>query len=57
MVPPPPVSAGSAASTRAAVARWLPGLDLLLRYEPAWLRHDVVAGLVLTTMLVPVGIA
>ncbi len=27
------------------------------RYEAAWLRHDIVAGLVLTTMLVPVGIA
>lgn len=26
-------------------------------YQAAWLRHDIVAGLVLTTMLVPVGIA
>ena len=42
---------------RSILARWLPGLALLLRYDPAWLRHDVVAGLVLTTMLVPVGIA
>src|SRR5690349_4656200 len=56
MAPPRPV-ASSAASTRAAVACWLPGLDLLLHYEPAWLRYDIVAGLVLTTMLVPVGIA
>jgi high affinity sulfate transporter 1 len=30
---------------------------MLRRYDPAWLRHDIVAGLVLTTMLVPVGIA
>ncbi len=37
--------------------RWLPGLQTLRRYDSAWLRHDVVAGLVLTTMLVPVGIA
>ncbi|WP_231712549.1 SulP family inorganic anion transporter [Vineibacter terrae] len=37
--------------------RWLPGLDMLRRYETAWLRHDIVAGLVLTTMLVPVGVA
>jgi high affinity sulfate transporter 1 len=37
--------------------RWLPGLALLRRYEWSWLRHDIVAGLVLTTMLVPVGIA
>jgi high affinity sulfate transporter 1 len=36
---------------------WLPGLQTLRRYELAWLRHDIVAGLVLTTMLVPVGIA
>jgi high affinity sulfate transporter 1 len=37
--------------------RWLPGLQTLRSYEMAWLRHDIVAGLVLTTMLVPVGIA
>ena len=37
--------------------RWLPGLQMLGRYEPAWLAHDLMAGLVLTTMLVPVGIA
>jgi high affinity sulfate transporter 1 len=37
--------------------RWLPGLHALKRYEAAWLAHDVVAGLVLTTVLVPVGIA
>jgi high affinity sulfate transporter 1 len=37
--------------------RWLPGLRTLRGYEPAWLRHDIAAGLVLTTMLVPVGIA
>jgi len=37
--------------------RWLPGLRVIQSYERAWLRHDVVAGLVLTTMLVPVGIA
>ncbi len=38
-------------------SRWLPGLRTLRGYEAAWLRHDIVAGLVLTTMLVPVGIA
>jgi high affinity sulfate transporter 1 len=37
--------------------RWLPGLRVMRSYQRAWLRHDVVAGLVLTTMLVPVGIA
>ena len=30
---------------------------MLLHYEPAWLPNDVLAGLVLTTMLVPAGIA
>jgi high affinity sulfate transporter 1 len=37
--------------------RWLPGIDTLRRYEAAWLPHDIFAGLVLATMLVPVGIA
>src|SRR5215468_5877413 len=37
--------------------RWLPGLETLRRYEAAWLPHDIFAGLVLATMLVPVGIA
>jgi high affinity sulfate transporter 1 len=36
---------------------WLPGLATLRRYEAAWLPHDILAGLVLATMLVPVGIA
>jgi high affinity sulfate transporter 1 len=36
---------------------WLPGFELLRHYEAAWLPRDLVAGLVLTTMLVPVGIA
>ncbi len=37
--------------------RWLPGVRTLRAYESAWLSHDILAGLVLTTMLVPVGIA
>jgi high affinity sulfate transporter 1 len=36
---------------------WLPGLDTARRYEAAWLPHDIFAGIVLATMLVPVGIA
>src|SRR4051794_16429764 len=36
---------------------WVPGLRTLRDYEIAWLRNDVVAGIVLSTMLVPVGIA
>jgi len=37
--------------------RWLPGLNTVRQYKSSWLRHDLVAGLVMTTMLVPVGIA
>ena len=37
--------------------RWLPGLATLRQYQAKWLPNDIVAGLVLTTMLVPVGIA
>lgn len=38
-------------------ASWLPGLGVLRRYEAGWLRQDIVAGVVLAAMLVPVGIA
>ena len=37
--------------------RWPPGLIALRRYQVSWLAHDMIAGLVLVTMLVPVGIA
>ena len=37
--------------------RWLPGFQILSEYKAAWFPHDVMAGLVLATMLVPVGIA
>src|ERR1700760_3284994 len=36
---------------------WLPGVVTFREYQRAWLVHDVVAGTVLATMLVPVGIA
>jgi len=36
---------------------WLPGLVTLRHYQAGWLPGDLAAGLVLTTMLVPVGIA
>jgi len=44
-------------STQTGLIRWVPALQILRSYDPSWLRHDIVAGLVLTTMLVPVGIA
>jgi high affinity sulfate transporter 1 len=37
--------------------RLLPGLQILREYQTAWFARDLMAGLVLTTMLVPVGIA
>jgi high affinity sulfate transporter 1 len=40
---------------RAGVWKWLPGLLVLRRYRLGWLRSDLVAGLVLTAVLVPVG--
>ena len=36
-------------------ARWVPGLRTLREYERAWLPSDLVAGVVLTALLVPVG--
>jgi high affinity sulfate transporter 1 len=47
----------SRASTRNSWLGWPPGLVTLRQYQGNWLVHDIVAGLVLTTMLVPVGIA
>ena len=37
--------------------RWFPGFDTLRHYQSSWLRNDLGAGLVMTAMLVPVGIA
>jgi high affinity sulfate transporter 1 len=37
--------------------RWLPGLRTLRSYRREWFPRDFLAGLVLTAMLVPVGIA
>ncbi|RKT13996.1 high affinity sulfate transporter 1 [Paraburkholderia sp. RAU2J] len=45
--------------TRSA-QRWLrslPGIQVVKGYQASWLPKDLAAGLVLTTMLVPVGIA
>jgi high affinity sulfate transporter 1 len=37
--------------------RWLPALALVRTYQRSWLVKDLVAGLVLTAILVPVGMA
>ena len=39
------------------MSRALPGARALAEYRASWLRRDVVAGLVLTTLLVPQGMA
>jgi len=46
-----------AGATPKGLTRWLPGLALPGYYQAAWFPKDLVAGLVLTSMLVPVGIA
>ena len=48
---------GPKLSTETSWSRWLPGIALLRSYEPSWLPRDLIAGLVLTTMLAPVGVA
>lgn len=47
----------AAANQRTGWLRWFPGLLALHRYEPSWLPRDVLAGLALAAVLVPVGIA
>jgi high affinity sulfate transporter 1 len=45
-------SVGEASS---AVEKWLPSVRTLRRYRRSWLGRDLVAGLVLTAVLVPAG--
>jgi high affinity sulfate transporter 1 len=42
---------------RAFLFRWAPGLQVISSYRRQWLVKDVVAGVVLTTLLVPQGMA
>ena len=37
--------------------RWVPGIGMVRRYQPAWLRSDLIAGVVLAAILVPQGMA
>jgi high affinity sulfate transporter 1 len=37
--------------------RWVPGLQAVATYRREWLARDIVAGVVLTTLLVPQGMA
>src|SRR5262245_53052716 len=52
-----PVGRDAAQTNQTGWLRWLPGVETLRRYEASWLKDDVMAGIVMTTMLVPVGIA
>ncbi|RII82732.1 SulP family inorganic anion transporter [Neopusillimonas maritima] len=36
---------------------WIPGLGVVRQYPIHWLKDDIIAGIVLVTILVPVGIA
>jgi high affinity sulfate transporter 1 len=35
---------------------WLPGIDVFANYERSWLHRDLIAGTVLTALLIPAGI-
>jgi high affinity sulfate transporter 1 len=39
------------------IARWMPGIAALRTYQRAWLPQDLIAGLVLSALLVPQGMA
>ncbi len=60
--PPPQPTKGRIIRARRAAGEagwigWVPGFEMLRRYELAWLPRDLVAGLALTAILVPVGVA
>jgi high affinity sulfate transporter 1 len=42
---------------RVSLSRWVPGLQAISSYRRQWLMKDVIAGVVLTTLLVPQGMA
>jgi high affinity sulfate transporter 1 len=47
----------AAVSWTSRVAAWMPGLEMLRGYRREWLQHDVVAGLSVAAVALPVGIA
>lgn len=54
--PPSPGVLPSRKDDATGLLSWMPGLYTLLNYRRQWLRHDLAAGLVLTTVLIPIGI-
>jgi len=47
----------ASSTSRARIERWVPGLRVVRTYERAWLSRDLIAGIVLVTLLVPQGMA
>jgi high affinity sulfate transporter 1 len=51
------IDAGAAGSKMARIEHWMPGIRALRTYERSWLSRDLIAGIVLVTLLVPQGMA
>ena len=47
----------AADTRRARIEHWVPGLRAIRTYERSWLSRDLIAGIVLVTLLVPQGMA
>ena len=47
----------AASPRRRQVERWMPGVRALRTYDRSWLSRDLIAGIVLVTLLVPQGMA
>jgi high affinity sulfate transporter 1 len=56
-LPPGRIERPGALARRAGWSRWIPAIEVIRSYRAEWLRHDLAAGIVITSMLVPVGIA
>ena len=51
------MTAASPAVQRGWVEKWVPGIAAMRTYQRAWLSRDLIAGIVLVTLLVPQGMA
>ena len=52
-----PTGTSEALTPHKSLSDWFPGLSTIRDYDIRWLRNDIAAGVVLSTMLIPVGIA
>ncbi len=52
-----PAAAATPVGKVATLGRFVPGMQAVRTYQPAWLSKDIVAGLVLASLLVPQGMA